>query len=116
MATANPARPARGELHACEHEIQIPLTDDFVFLHEPLRRGTLAGIPTEEQAQPARPLVGRRLELEELLLRLGRSRGGSFLITGYRGVGKTSFVNQVIHELREWGASGQLVGEKSELV
>ena len=101
MATADPARPARDpEFGACDHTIQIPLADDFVFVHEPLRRGAIAGIAAEDDANRSRPLVGRRRELEELLLRLSRSRGGSFLITGYRGVGKTSFVNQVIHELR----------------
>ena len=35
--------------------------------------------------------------MERILL----SDEGSFLITGYRGVGKTSFVNQVIHKLKE---------------
>ena len=45
--------------------------------------------------------MGRQAELNALTSRLLFSEGGSFLVTGYRGVGKTSFVNQVIRRLRE---------------
>jgi len=43
--------------------------------------------------------VGRADEIQEFVSRLQHSAGGSFLITGYRGVGKTSFVNQVLSVL-----------------
>ena len=33
--------------------------------------------------------------------RIVLSNGGAFLLTGYRGVGKTSFVSRVIHQVRE---------------
>ncbi len=33
--------------------------------------------------------------------RIVLSNGGAFLLTGYRGVGKTTFVNRVIHEVRQ---------------
>jgi serine/threonine protein kinase len=45
--------------------------------------------------------VGRADEIQEFVSRLQHSAGGSFLITGYRGVGKTSFVNQVLSVLCE---------------
>src|SRR6185437_1466847 len=40
------------------------------------------------------------------------SEGGSFLVTGYRGVGKTSFVNQVIRKLdRALAWAAPVIGE-----
>jgi serine/threonine-protein kinase len=68
----------------------IHLSPDFRFVHEPLG-------PTDGAAD--RRFVGRHAELRELASRILLSQGGAFLITGYRGVGKSSFVNQVIAEL-----------------
>jgi len=117
MASQDETPAARApDLSACDHTVQIPLSRQFLFLHEPLRREALAGLDADV-ASKAVPLVGRRPELEELLLRLGHSRGGCFLITGYRGVGKTSFVNHAIGRLRaelRRGAFGG--GGPSELV
>ena len=47
--------------------------------------------------------LGRKREKDRLLDRLeqGKSHGGSFLIAGYRGVGKTRFVKEVIDVLKE---------------
>lgn len=49
----------------------------------------------------AERFVGREYDLDSFVERLLFSDGGSFLITGYRGVGKTSFINQVIARLKE---------------
>jgi hypothetical protein len=68
-------------------EVTVPLLQSFRFVHEPI--GFTSG------AQ----FVGRRNEMESLAERILFSEGGSFLVTGYRGVGKTSFVNQVIRKL-----------------
>jgi serine/threonine-protein kinase len=79
-----------------DFEAVVPLLPSFRFAHEPVR---------SEQAQR---FVGRGAELETLVERILFSEGGSFLVTGYRGVGKTSFVNQVVRRLREsvlWAAS-----------
>ncbi len=67
--------------------IQLPLLDDFRFVHEPLH------------AAAQRRFIGREPEIEEFVRRLEYSDSGSFLITGYRGVGKTSFVNQALSVL-----------------
>ena len=72
------------------HEAIIPLRKGFRFLHEPVR-------PEGSEAA----FVGRDQDLEELAARLLFSNGGAFLVTGYRGVGKTSFVNQVIRKLSD---------------
>src|SRR5262249_42502976 len=64
--------------------LRIPLSGSFRFTHEPLE--TVAGDR----------FVGRETQLSRLADRILFSNGGAFLITGYRGVGKTSFVNQLI--------------------
>src|SRR5260370_21647020 len=72
------------------HEAIVPLHKGFRFLHEPVR-------PEGSEAA----FVGRDQDLEELAARLLFSNGGAFLLTGYRGVGKTYFVNQVIRKLSD---------------
>ena len=71
-------------------EVEIPLSASFKFAHEPV----------EAAFRPAH-FVGREADLDALAQRILFSEGGSFLVTGYRGVGKTSFVNQVIHRIRD---------------
>jgi serine/threonine-protein kinase len=66
------------------YQVEIPLQDNFRFVHEPVR------------ARFEQRFVGRDVDIQELVHRIRFSEGGSFLITGYRGVGKTSFVNQVL--------------------
>src|SRR5690242_12447349 len=70
-------------------EVAIPLRMNFRFGYEPIRDSNSGRF------------VGRDRELTGLAERLEYSHGGSFLLTGYRGVGKTSFVNQVIKRLEE---------------
>ena len=64
--------------------ITIPLIGDFCFGHEPI------------QYLSNRQFVGRTDEINDIVTRIEHSAGGSFLITGYRGVGKTSFVNEAL--------------------
>jgi serine/threonine-protein kinase len=68
------------------YRVIIPLPLDFRFAHEPLDEASRA------------QFVGREQELTALVDRMVHSRGGAILITGYRGVGKTSFVNQALSE------------------
>lgn len=44
-------------------------------------------------------LIGRNLITERLKSWLLEENGGSYLVTGYRGMGKTSFVNRVTNEI-----------------
>jgi serine/threonine-protein kinase len=71
---------------------RIPLSSGFRFVHEPL--GTSPEVEWHR-------FVGRHAELDDLVSRIVLSDGGAFLLTGYRGVGKTTFVNRVIHEVRQ---------------
>src|SRR5687768_9791315 len=59
----------------------IPLVDTFRFVHEPINE-----LNSER-------FIGRQAELGAFVERVRFSDGGSFLVTGYRGVGKTSFIN-----------------------
>ena len=45
--------------------------------------------------------------MDRLAQRILYSDGGSFLITGYRGVGKTSFVHEVIRQLSNANEQGR---------
>nr|VFK27807.1 MAG: hypothetical protein BECKMB1821G_GA0114241_103031 [Candidatus Kentron sp. MB] len=69
-------------------DLVIPLPD-FRFHHEP-RRGE----------NDYRDFIGRDALAQSFLdlLRHGQDRSGSYLVTGYRGVGKTSFVRKVLNE------------------
>jgi eukaryotic-like serine/threonine-protein kinase len=69
----------------------IPLGASFRFVHEPLDCSGDTHL---------KRFVGRKDELEEIVARLLLSNGGAFLVTGYRGVGKSTFVNRVLEELR----------------
>ena len=67
----------------------VPLVQEFSFGHEPLQSFT------------NRQFVGRADEINDFVTRIEHSAGGSFLITGYRGVGKTSFVNEALSVLHQ---------------
>ena len=89
MATGYPAAYGSFRYNLNLYQIAIPLDAGFRFVHEPI------------QPRTQHRFVGRQSETEELVQRLQFSDGGSFLITGYRGVGKTSFVNQVLATLEQ---------------
>lgn len=83
--------PFQEDLSGCP--VCIPLDPRFRFAHE----------PTKPMANSR--FCGRQEELKDLTLRMLFSDGGAFLITGYRGVGKTSFINEVLFRLQyalEW--------------
>jgi serine/threonine-protein kinase len=78
------APQAARQNHASEEDVFIPLRGDFSFAHEPL-----------DEMECDR-FVARSDDLLKFVRRVINSRGGTFLLTGYRGVGKTSFVNQAV--------------------
>ena len=71
-----------------DNEVILPLRGDFLFAHEPLIESDCSRFAAREQ------------EVEKFVVRVLNARGGAFLITGYRGVGKTTFVHQVIRVLK----------------
>jgi serine/threonine protein kinase/Cdc6-like AAA superfamily ATPase len=81
---------------------RVPLNHTFRFIHEPL--GTSAPSATDR-------FIGREAELRELAARILLSNGGAFLVTGYRGVGKTTFVNRVVETVQaEAPRAASLIG------
>jgi serine/threonine-protein kinase len=79
------------------YRLIIPLPEAFRFTHEPLEQGA------------THHFVGRENQIELLLDRITWSRGGAFLITGYRGVGKTSFVNQLLGAFERGNTASRVV-------
>jgi serine/threonine protein kinase len=67
--------------------MSIPLNPTFEFTHGPLPPNN------------AIPLLGRASLLDLLVSKLEHSQGGTFLIAGMRGVGKTTLVEQAAAEL-----------------
>ncbi|MFF2851641.1 ATP-binding protein [Streptomyces sp. NPDC058001] len=61
--------------------LNVPLHRDFRYIHEPR--------PVDD---PAIPVLGHEDLVAGLLRRLTYSHGGTFLITGFRGVGKSTLV------------------------
>ncbi|AHG91655.1 protein kinase [Gemmatirosa kalamazoonensis] len=102
--TVPPPLPPPFRIYPDKREVTVPLLPAFRFVHEPV-------------GQCAAPrFVGRRNELESLAERILFSEGGSFLVTGYRGVGKTSFVNQVIRTLDDSLAWARTLLGETEVV
>ncbi|HMR98373.1 MAG TPA: AAA family ATPase [Anaerolineales bacterium] len=56
-------------------------------------------IPRKKQFEQIGHFVGRKAELAVFVNELLRRKQGAILVTGYRGVGKTSFVYQALHKL-----------------
>jgi serine/threonine protein kinase len=84
--------------------VALPLSEPFRFTHEP--------IPVHSN----QPLIDRDRELSALTDRIFYSDGGSFLVTGYRGVGKTTFVNRVLFELQRRLSDCSSVNERHQLI
>jgi serine/threonine-protein kinase len=78
------------------HGLMMQIREDFTYVHEPLAADKHPGM-----------LNSGPLRANELAGRITHSRGGTFLITGFRGVGKTT------HVLR---ALGQAIQEASPSV
>jgi serine/threonine protein kinase len=89
LAAALGRRPRRpDEVTARAQTLNIPLKPSFRYIHEPSRAGEEAFAP-----------LGNDPLMAQLESRLEHSRGGTFLITGFRGVGKSTLVLRVLDEL-----------------
>src|SRR5215472_15198666 len=88
-----------------ETQTRYPLHKDFRYLHEPVA-DSLAG----------KWVVGRRQLADELADRIVLSRGGAFLVSGLRGVGKTTCVHLAMHAIRDGRARYAALDGDFELV
>lgn len=73
--------------------LDVPLRPSFRYVHEPLRAG-----------EDALPPLGNEMLIEELQSRILHSRGGAFLITGFRGVGKSTLVLRALDAIADRAA------------
>lgn len=95
LDTAPPWPPApedpwvlNGETAPRPLALDSPLREEFRYVHEPLRPG-----------DTAIPLLGNEPLVQALKDRLANSMGGTFLITGFRGVGKSTLIEQAVAEI-----------------
>lgn len=73
-------------------DIAIELPSDFCFKNLPQFENT----SSQDQSSIYIP----RNEQEQKLLEMLSTERGVYLVTGYRGMGKTTFVNKVLHDLK----------------
>ncbi len=90
---ASTSRTGPFTLRTDDYAARIPLAATYRFIHEPYANVTDF------------TYLGREAEVQELAQHILFSNSGAILITGYRGVGKTSFVNRSIEVAREVLAS-----------
>ncbi|RFU37268.1 hypothetical protein DZF91_33785, partial [Actinomadura logoneensis] len=76
----------------------IPLHEGFRYVHEPLW-----------ERHPGLPDLGPSALTEALRERIAYSHGGTFLITGFRGVGKTTMIQRALGALAERPPDGRRV-------
>jgi len=88
-----------------EADDRYQIRHDFRYLHEPI---------TEDAS--ATWVVGRSERAQELADRIMLSRGGAFLVSGLRGVGKTTCVRYAINIIRQGRDRFRRLGEDTELV
>jgi eukaryotic-like serine/threonine-protein kinase len=86
------ATAARGSL------LNVPLKPSFRYIHEPV-----------SDNEVALPSLGDDSLLTELQNRILHSRGGTFLITGFRGVGKSTLVLRALDQMVTRSTSSDLV-------
>lgn len=70
--------------------MELSLKQTFCYVHEPMRPG-----------ETAIPLLGNAELATDLRNRILHSRGGAFLVTGFRGVGKSTVVLRALEELEK---------------
>jgi len=91
MTEASPRRPG-------SRTLDVRLKPSFRYVHEPSRAG-----------EDALPSLGHELLTEELRSRILHSRGGTFLITGFRGVGKSTLVLRALDGITSRNGKRELV-------
>jgi serine/threonine protein kinase len=90
-------QPFEASGHTRHGSVHIPMTPSFTLLHGPLERD-----------EPI-PLIGNDHVIEKVMRRIVHSNEGSFLVTGFRGVGKTTVVRRALEAVRRRGDEVTLV-------
>lgn len=99
LSAALALRPdGRDRIRAPSRTLNIPLKQSFRYVHEPSRIG-----------EEALPSLGNDALIAELQSRILHSRGGTFLVAGFRGVGKSTLVLRALDEIVARNAPSDLV-------
>lgn len=99
-----PAAEARGAsdsllfFEALHRSLRIPLVESFQYIHEPL-----------EPRRDAIRYLGATDSVVALQERIMRSRGGAFLVTGFRGAGKSTLVRHALDGLPQQAGAPQVL-------
>jgi eukaryotic-like serine/threonine-protein kinase len=80
------------------YSLYVPLRAAFRYVHEPLRLD-----------DDAIPLLGNEHLIRALKERLVNSFGGAFLVTGFRGVGKSTLIEQALADIEKDHPRGRRV-------
>ncbi len=88
-------RPSEVQLQPLYRPIRIPLDAQFRYVHEPL--------VGDGQAVP---FLGNDRAVAALAERIEYSTGGAFLVTGFRGVGKSTVIRRAVEEMRKAAQPG----------
>lgn len=83
---------------ASSRALTIPLKRTFRYVHEPSRGG-----------EDALSSLGNDPFMEELQSRILHSHGGTFLVTGFRGVGKSTLILRALDEIVTSHTSSDLI-------
>jgi serine/threonine protein kinase len=78
--------------------VSLPLKDSFRYIHEPARTG-----------EDALASLGNDALISDLERRIRHSRGGTFLVTGFRGVGKSTLVLRALDDIVARCGPGEMV-------
>ena len=90
--------PGEIQLQPLYRPLRIPLDPDFRYVHEPL-----------VHAGETVPFLGNDRAVNALAERIEHSTGGAFLITGFRGVGKSTVIRRAVEEMRKATTPGSEV-------
>ncbi|HEX5780963.1 MAG TPA: protein kinase [Solirubrobacteraceae bacterium] len=98
MIVRRPTTDSLAEARRRIEAVRLPLSESFRYVHHPFG--------AEEDGLP---LLGNEPVVLALVERILHSNGGAFMLTGFRGVGKTTVILNAIDELRSQLGSDAVV-------
>jgi serine/threonine protein kinase len=98
MIVRRPTTDSLAEARRRVAAVRLPLDESFRYIHHPFAA-----------QEDGLPLLGNEEVVLALVERIMHSNGGAFLLTGFRGVGKTTVILNALEHLRSELGSGAVV-------
>jgi serine/threonine-protein kinase len=98
MIVRRPTTDSLAEARRRIESVRLPLSDSFRYVHHPFAA-----------QEDGLPLLGNEEVVLALVERILHSNGGAFMLTGFRGVGKTTVILNALEELRSQLGSDAVV-------